>query len=175
MRCLLDKVTARYAVQGLLKLAEGRELTEEELFTLDLLARSQPPTTRLFIAPPSANVAHSLARLPRYSGVTHYFLERVEVVLPARYFKRWARRLRSYGFAREDAAILALATFGTDDTGTILGMDLVATYDRPMIRHWSGQQEAIQERLTAMQRDLPIPYDRAFLPQVLRPEQIALD
>jgi hypothetical protein len=26
MRCLLDKVTARYAVQGLLKLAEDREL-----------------------------------------------------------------------------------------------------------------------------------------------------
>lgn len=172
MRCLLDKVTARYTVQGLLKLAEGRELSDEELFTLDLLARSQPPAARLFIAPPSANVTHSLARLPRYSGVTHYFLERVEVVLPSRYFKRWARRLRSYGFVREDAAILALATFGTDDAGAILGMDLVATYDQPMIQHWSGQREAIQERLTAMQRDLSAPYSHVLLPQVLRPEQI---
>ena len=33
MRCLLDKVTARYSVQGLLKLAEERDLTREELFT----------------------------------------------------------------------------------------------------------------------------------------------
>lgn len=110
MRCLLDKVTARYAVQGLLKLAEGRDLTEEELFTLDLLYRSQSQDFYLFIAPPTVNVARSLARLPRYSDVLHFFLSQVEVVLPARYFKRWSRRLRDYGFAREDAAILALAT-----------------------------------------------------------------
>ena len=174
MRCLLHKVTARYAVQGLLKLAEGRELTEKELFTLDLLARSQPPTTRLFIAPPSANVSRSLARLPRYSGVTLYFLSRVEIAQPARYFKRWARRLRDFGFAREDAAILALATFGTDKEGTILGMDLVATYDQPMIRHWSGQREAIQDHLAAMRRDIPVPYSHSSLPQVQRPEQITL-
>ncbi len=174
MRCLLDKVTARYAVQGLLKLGEGRELTEEELFTLDLLARSQPPTTRLFIAPPSANVARSLARLPRYSGIILYFLSQVEVTQPARYFKRWARRLRDYGFAREDAAILALATFGTDKEGTILGMDFVATYDQRMIRHWSGQREVIQDHLTAMRQDIPPPYSHAVLPQVQRPEQITL-
>ena len=173
MRCLLDKVTARYAVQGLLKLAEGRELTEEELFTLDLLARSQPPTTRLFIAPPSANVARTLARLPRYSGVTLHFLSQVGVAQPARYFKRWARRLRDYGFAREDAVILALATFGTDEEGTILGMDFVATYDRSMIRHWSSQREVIQDHLTAMQQDIPVPYSHASLPLVQCPEQIA--
>ena len=172
MRCLLDKVTARYAVQGLLKLAEGRELTEEESFTLDLLARSQPPTTRLFIAPPSANVVRSLAQLPRYSGVTLYFLSKVEDARPARYFKRWARRLRDYGFAREDAAILALATFGTDEERTILGMDFVATYDQRMIRHWSGQREAIQDHLVAMRQDIPPPYSHALLPRVQRPELI---
>jgi hypothetical protein len=169
MRCLLDKVTARFSVQGLLKLAEGRELTEEELLSIDLLARSEPPTTRLFIAPPSANVARSLARMPRYSGVTLFFFGKVEVARPAYYFKRWARRLRDFGFAREDAAILALATFGTDEEETILGMDFVATYDQRMIRHWSGQREAIQARLAAMRRDIPPPYSHAILPQVERP------
>lgn len=173
MRCLLDKVTARFAVQGLLKLAEGRDLTEEELFTLDLLARSQPLTNHLFIAPPSANVAWSLAQLPRYSGITTYFLSLVDVAQPARYFKRWARRLRDYGFAREDAAILALATFGTDQEGSFLGMDFVATHDQSMIRHWSSQREAIQDRLTAMRQDIPPPYSHAVLPRVQRPEQIA--
>jgi len=34
MRCLLDKVTARRVLEGLLKLAEARELTEDEVFTL---------------------------------------------------------------------------------------------------------------------------------------------
>jgi hypothetical protein len=173
MRCLLDKVTARYAVQALLKLAEDRELTPEELFTLDLLSRSQSPATRLFIAAPSANVARSLARLPRYSDFIDFFLNQVEVALPARYFKRWMRRLRDHGFAREDAAVLALATFGTDKEGTILGMDFVATYDRPMIQHWSGQREAIQERLAAMCRDIAPPYHHAILPRVLPPEQIS--
>lgn len=174
MRCLLDKVTARYALQGLLKLAEDRELTDEELFTLDLLTQSQPHTTRLFIAPPSANVARRLAQMPRYSGVTLFFFGNVEVARPAHYFKRWARRLRDFGFAREDAAILALATFGTDEEGTILGMDFVATYDQRMIRHWSGQREAIQDRLAAMRQDIPPPYSHAILPQVERPELFTL-
>jgi hypothetical protein len=174
MRCLLDKATARYAVQGLLKLAEGRDLTEQELFTLDLLSQSQPPGTRLFIAPPSSNVARNLAQLPRYSDVIYLFLSRVEVALPARYFRRWVRRLRDYGFTHEDAAILALATFGTDKEGAVLGMDFVATYDRPMIQHWSGQREAIQERLAAMCRDIPPPYHHAFLPRVLPPELISM-
>jgi hypothetical protein len=169
----LIKVTARYAVQGLLKLAEGRDLAEQELLTLDLLFQGRSPATRLFIIPPSANVARSLARLPRYSDVIHPFLNQVEVALPTRYFKRWVRRLCDHGFTREDAAVLALATFGTDKQGATLGMEFVATYDRPMIQHWSGQGEAIQERLVAMRRNLPSPYDNATLPRVLSPEQIS--
>ncbi len=50
-RCPLDKVTARRAVEGLLKLAEGRELSEEELFTLDLYERASAHGIRLFIRP----------------------------------------------------------------------------------------------------------------------------
>ena len=42
MRCLLDKVTARYALQGLLKLAEGQDVNDDELFTLDLFERVAP-------------------------------------------------------------------------------------------------------------------------------------
>lgn len=40
MRCLLDKVAARRVLEGLLKLAEARDLIEEELFALDLLGRA---------------------------------------------------------------------------------------------------------------------------------------
>jgi hypothetical protein len=174
MRCLLDKVTARFAVQGLLKLAEGRELTERELFTLDHFARSQASDTILFISPPSANVARRLGQLPSYTNVIDFFLGRVEEAVPARYFRRWARRLREHGFTREDAAILALATFGTDQAGTFLGMHEVVTYDQRMIHHWSEQEDALWERLDAMRRDLPEPYCQANLPKVLRPEQSLL-
>jgi hypothetical protein len=37
MRCLLDKVVARRSLEGLLRLAEGRDLTGEELWAVDLL------------------------------------------------------------------------------------------------------------------------------------------
>ncbi len=83
MRCLLDKVTARYTLQGLLKLAENRELTREELFSLDL----------------------------------------------------------------------------------------VAIYDQPMIMNWSNEKQRIQKRLSSMSDQLPMPYCRVSLPEVLQPER----
>jgi hypothetical protein len=37
-RCLLDKVTARHRLEGLLKLAEARDLSEAEIVALQGLA-----------------------------------------------------------------------------------------------------------------------------------------
>ena len=37
-RCLLDIVTARRILEGLLKLAEARDVSQEELIALDLFA-----------------------------------------------------------------------------------------------------------------------------------------
>jgi hypothetical protein len=170
-RCLLDKVTTRRMVEGLLGLAEGRELSEEELLALDLYERASAQGIQLFIVPPAENVLCRLEGLPRYSAVVQLFLNCTRVVLPARYFRRWARRLRDY-FTREDAAVLALATFGTSKDTDVLGMHFVATFDQPMINQWSLQQTKIEERLDAMRRDLRPPYDRVTLPQVLRPEEI---
>lgn len=172
MRCLLDKVTARYALQGLLKLAEGQDVNDDELFTLDLLERAAPGQLDLFVAPSTANILNKIAELPRYADLIQAFLTRVDIALPTRYFKRWARRLRDYTFTREDAAILALSSFGTNDSGTILGMHVVVTYDQPMIRQWNLQYAHIQERFSVMIHDLPVPYNYAVLPELLRSEQI---
>ena len=170
MRCLLDKVVARRSLEGLLKLAEGRDLAEEELWAVDLLQRARGQGIRLFVTGETVNILNQLEALPRYSAVIAAFLGRVEEAQPTRYFKRWARRLRDY-FTREDAAILALATFGTSKDTDVLGMYFVATFDQPMINQWSLQQNKIEERLEAMRRDLRAPYDRVTLPQVLRPEE----
>ena len=172
MRCLLDKVAARYAIQGFLKLAERRELNDHEVFTLDLLERASGQTIALFIAPPTLHVLQQILSLPQYTGLIHLFLKQVRVALPTRYFKRWARRLREHQFSREDAAILALAIFGTDTQGSMLSMSVVAIYDQPMITNWRLQQIRIQEQFATMQVDLPQPYCQAVLPDVLRPEQI---
>ncbi len=172
MRCLLDKVIARYALQGLLKLAEGQELNDDELLTLDLVERANSQKIDLFIAPQTDNVLGKIAQLPRYAELIRMFRAQVEILFPARYFRRWARRLRDYNFTREDAAMLALATFGTNDKGTLWGMHVVATYDQPMLNHWHLQQASIQARFADMKRDLTLPYNHAVLPDVLRPEQI---
>ena len=172
MRCLLDKVTARYIIQGLLKLAEKRDVSREELAALDLFSLAHPQEIRFFIVPQTAHVLERLAQLPHFTAIIQLFLERVEVFAPVRYFKRWARRLRDYGFTKEDAAVLALATFGTNETKNILGVDIVATFDQPMITQWGIRQSAIRKRLEAMLGDIPAPYHQAKLPRVLRPEQI---
>jgi len=172
MRCLLDKVTARHAVEGLLKLAEGRKLSKEELFSLDLFWRADQKTLSIFVVPQTVNVLQRIAHLPRYSSIINLFLNKVETALPAKYFKRWARRLYEHGFTREDANVLALATFGTVKDGTIIGMHFVATYDQAMVNQWEIKQKNIQDHLTSMQYNIPIPYCHVSLPQVLPPEQI---
>lgn len=174
MRCLLDKVTARLMVQGLLKLSEQRAPTDAELVALDLFARASLPQNSLFIAPPTANVLHHLAQYPHYVTVIQFFLAQVEVIQPARYFKfkGWARRLCEYGFTREDAAMLALSSFGTNAQRTILGTHYLATFDQPMINLWGHQQVLIWHRLQAMQRNIQPPYSRVSLPQVLQPDHI---
>jgi hypothetical protein len=172
IRCLLDKVTARRILEGLLKLAEGRDLTEVELFALDLYQHGRTEEVKLFVVPASELILQRLDSLSRYSAIIHLFRQSIEVAFPTRYFKRWARRLRDYGFTKEDAAVLALASFGTNEKADILGMNYVATFDQPMIQQWATQQTAIREQFAAMQRNLPPPYDQAFLPQVQRPEYI---
>jgi len=174
MHCLLDKVVARYTLSGLLKLTEGSTLTREELFSLDLFARAEPTSLSLYMVPSSFRVLQRLAELPRYSTIVRRFQDRVRVVFPSRYYKRWARRLRDRGFTREDAAVLALATFGTNKGATMLGMQFVATYDQPLINNWTVQEESLRARLETMQRDIPFPYCDSLLPQVLRPEQIVV-
>ena len=174
MRCLLDQVTARRILEGLLKLAETRDLTDDEIYALDLFERTAHQDLRLFIIPPTSTVLRQLSDLPRYAALIELFLARVEIGVPARYFKRWARRLQEYGFTPEDANVLALATFCTGQEANFLGVHTVATFDLPMMRHWALQLPAIQEHLTAMQNDLPEPYRSAVLPHVLHPAQVSV-
>jgi hypothetical protein len=62
------------------------------------------------------------------------------------------------GFTPEDAGVLALGTFGTDQDARILGMHVVVTFDQPMVTQWTTQRVAIQVHFAAMQQDLPMPY-----------------
>jgi len=174
-RCLLDKVVARRTVEGLLRLAKGDSLSEQELFAVDLLYASVEGRIRLFIVPSSQIVLDLLRRLPRYTVVIQAFLNRIEVAFPTRYFTRWSRRLREFGYTPEDARVLALASFGSDQGGNFIGMHWVATYDQPLMSLWTLKQAAIARRLKAMSDQIPHPYSQAKLPKVSKPEFIVTE
>jgi len=169
--CLLDKVIARYILSGLWKLNQNQPVTQTELFSLNLFYRASPQL-HLLIVPATDNVLQQLSKLPQYTSLIQFFRQRSGIVQPARYCKRWSRRLRGYGFSREDANVLTLATFGLDEMRAVLGSNFVATYDQPMMNNWTKREDEIADHLAAMRRDLLEPYDQVSLPLVKRPEAI---
>jgi len=171
MRYLLDKVTVRYCLLGLIKVDKDQHLLNDELLTLDLIFDSEAKQNQFFISPNTANILTQFAQSHLYELAVHTFLQRVSVVSPARYFKRWSRRLREQGFTREDAAILALATFASWDS-VFTSVNYVATFDQRMINNWLNQQTVIQARFQAMHTDLTAPYTIAKLPQVVHLDHI---
>ena len=143
-----------------------------EVLALDLYEQQHSAGPQYFIVPPTESVLRRLEERPRYTALIRLFLERVGIAFPARYCKHWVRRLQQYGFTPEDASVLALATFGTDQDTSILGMHGVVTFDQAMMTQWTVQYPAIQAHLSAMLQDLPMPYCYAALPEVLRPGDV---
>jgi hypothetical protein len=160
--CLLDKNVVRRAIEGIGKSQVSQPLTNEELTSLRLLLAAEQGQFALFI---SIEMQHILDRYGNHPDV-QLFLRFVRVLRPTRYFKRWARRLREHGFTREDAKVLALATFGAETQASQLGVDQLATFDQPFINHVAHLQSRLTQRLEAMTVQLPVPYKLARLPVV---------
>lgn len=160
--CLLDKNVVRGAIEGIGKTQIGQPLTQEQRASLELLLLAEQSELTLYITIETQQI------LDRYGDHpdVQVFLRFVQALRPARYFKRWSRRLREHGFTREDAKVLALATFGTDQTATHLGADQVATFDQAFINHFDSLHDRPVRRLKAMTAQLPAPYKSARLPDV---------
>ena len=156
----------------MLPLDGGEALSSGEKLALDFFTNALSSHQRLFIVPATNNILQRLARNPRYTSAIRHFLDSVEVIKATRYFKRWARRLRGYNFTPEDANVIALATFGSDHSGSLFGMDLIVTQDQPMITNWQARYKEIKKHLDAMITQLPSPYHEARLPDIRRPEEI---
>jgi hypothetical protein len=154
---LLDKSVARRIIEALYHLDD---LSPEEEMVLDLWRKLQAEEARLFIP---VGALHILQRFEQLIEV-RTFLATVEPLESGRYVKRWARRLREYGFTREDALVLALATYGTDSTGGILGVDVLITLDRSFLNNFEIHRVELQSRLAAMTDGFAAPYHNARLP-----------
>ncbi len=64
-----------------------------------------------------------------------------------------------------------MATFGTDEMRSILGVDEVLTFDKSLIPLFSENRARIEERLDAIRREVQPPYDEAKLPEVVSPRE----
>lgn len=164
MRYLLNKSVVRRAVRGLI----GGSLTDDVRHSLRLLTTFAPD--ELYISPQILNILTHIVKVPQ----AHFIVDRTTVLYPVKYTKRWARRLREMGFGREDAYLLSLATFGTDqlEGGRILGVHVLATYDYRLQNHFETMQSQAETRLRRMTVQLSPPYDDARLPAVETPDQI---
>jgi len=125
---------------------------------------------KLFVA---QEIIHILARKEDNSTTlaVQALLRRVSVLKRTRYFKRWARRLRQTNFAREDAKVLSLATFGTDEAGEILSVSVIVTFDQSLTNKYAHEFTAIQGRFEAMLTSLEPPFCYARLPEVMLPQK----
>jgi hypothetical protein len=162
---LLDKSIVRRIVEAL---RHVEHLSSGEREALETWRRLRSEHARLFVP---VEAVHILMRFERFLEV-RMFLATVEPMESARYLRRWARRLREHGFTREDAHVLALATFGTDEAGDVLGVDGLITLDQSFVNNFRNHERVLRTRLSAMTRQLPAPYRSAALPAVLRPEDL---
>lgn len=162
-RILLDKNVARRMLEGLASLAENIAPNAQEQIALDLLFSFAQSDVRVFIVPSTDRILKA-----KHDDAIEVrdFREHVEIIVSAPYWRRWARRLQAFGFTREDARVLSLGTFGTDNDESFLGTDEILTFDKPMVNLFRIRQKQIQAKLDAMKNDLEPPYDEAGLPDV---------
>ena len=168
MRYLLDKNVVRYAISGLVY-GRQRLLTSLETGALLFWRTVETQEVELFISAASFHVL----RQSRQYDEARIFLELVQVLSPTRYHARWTRRIReTTGLSREDASMIALASFGTNPSGAILGTHWLATYDQAMITGYTNHLPVLKRRFEAMTTHLSNPFHQAVLPQLSTPDNI---
>ncbi|RLC80346.1 MAG: hypothetical protein DRI61_05985 [Chloroflexi bacterium] len=144
----------RKAIASLIKVEFEHPLSAQELEALSLLYFAQRHDVRLFISEEAFNILGRFSR-PEIQIV----LDFVKVMKATRYFKRWARRLREYGFTREDAKLLAL------------GVQAILTFDLSLLNNYQLKRSHIEKRLDEMRKALPTPFNLVKLPSVMLPKE----
>lgn len=96
-RVLLDKNVARNFLSALVKVALNIPLPESEQIALQVVNGKPLEGKDIYIVEATDNVLKPLAE--KYPEVRD-FRSRVEVIIPSEYWRRWSRRLQSFGFTR---------------------------------------------------------------------------
>ena len=117
--------------------------------------------------------ALNLVRMYAPGALGAFVTQRLQVLTPTRYQRRWRRRLRQrFGVGREDAHQVALASFGVDETGQQFGADYFVTFDLRLMQRCHNSHADITRYLQRMTCQLAMPYRHAELPEVLTPQTV---
>jgi hypothetical protein len=122
----------------------------------------QAVAEQIYITKESANVLR--LRQPRYAKA---ILENTATLRKGRYLRRWSRRLRSFAFSREDACMVAYASFGLDAHSQIPNIEALVTNDFRLVNNFRAQYPKIKDRFERMIINLPDPFLKVKLPAVM--------
>jgi hypothetical protein len=146
---------------------QGQTLTIEQQIARLLL--SSRLSGSLFVSSQTMNLFRSHVPLYVFNRITPL----LQLLLPVKYQRRFSRRLRHrFNFEREDANLLALATFGTDQPAGILGVDILVTFDKRFMERFAIHYPDIQNLLTRMTSHFALPYSSAELPELATPGEV---
>jgi hypothetical protein len=157
----------RKLFEARLRVLSGRPLTVEQV---SCASAFQELVTRQKILYVTAETVHSARRRSLLAGAL--ILPHLTELAKGKYLRRWARRLREEGFSREDALILANATFGVDQQRKTLGAEVIITTDLGLVTKFNGDSGHIEARLRRMTAQLKPPHAGARIPDVVTPDDV---
>lgn len=159
---LLDKGVVRRVYQVQVRRASLTPPTPSQLEAIRVFARLRFRAKRIYITRESANVLS--LRPQQYASL---ILNRTEVLRKGRYLRRWARRLRSFGFSPEDAVVIAYPSFGLDSRPQLARVEALVANDFRLANNVKAQKTNIEDRFKRMINDLLDPYSSLTLPEVM--------
>lgn len=164
---LLDKNIVRRVYEYRVRLVMGAIPTVLQAEAVNVYTRLRQRGCRLYLTTETHNVLQ--LRPPVYAA---RLLAQTQELRKGRYLRRWARRLRSLTFSREDAVIVAYGSFGVDLVAGARGVQYIVTGDQGMVTNFHTHNATIKDRFEQMTVNLPAPYQAAALPEVLSPHII---
>jgi hypothetical protein len=144
------------------RLALGEPPTLLQVEAANSYARIGTITDRLYITEQTSNILKLRTEI-----FAAPILADTRTLRKARYLRRWARRLKGFGFSPEDAILLAYGSFGVDADSKMVGVDTIITTDIRLADHYQERFVEIESRFRNMVRNLPEDYAGLALPQVV--------
>ncbi|MCS6861766.1 MAG: hypothetical protein NZT92_15790 [Abditibacteriales bacterium] len=163
---LLDKGIVRGAFEATVRLVAGRPPTDDQLQAISVYQALLTAGRRVGVTPEAVHAARR-----RDERIAAVLLDPLVTLTPGRYLRRWARRLREHGITREDALVIAYASFGLNTASRTLGAAAVVTLDRGLIKQYREQEAVLSVRFHRMVSHLKPPYQQAVLPRLLSPSE----